>query len=49
MDAVFVDVFGTVVDWYGGIVCDGDRLGATKKLDVDWGKFAVAWRTKYLP
>jgi FMN phosphatase YigB (HAD superfamily) len=27
VDAVFFDAFGTVVDWYGGVVRDGERLG----------------------
>lgn len=49
VDAVFFDVFGTVVDWYGGVVRDGEKLGEEKGLEVDWGAFAVAWRTRYLP
>ena len=49
VDVVFFDVFGTVVDWYGGVVRDGEKLGKEKGLKVDWGAFAVAWRTRYLP
>jgi 2-haloacid dehalogenase len=49
VDAVFFDVFGTVVDWYGGVVRDGERLGEEKGLEVDWCAFAVAWWTRYLP
>ena len=35
MDAVLFALFGTVVDWHGGVVRDGEKLGATKRLDVD--------------
>lgn len=43
------DVFGTVVDWRGTIVAEGERLGAAKGLRVDWGHFADAWRARYRP
>ncbi|MEO7128600.1 MAG: haloacid dehalogenase type II [Rhodoferax sp.] len=39
------DVFGTVVDWHGGIVREVTALG----LDVDAGEFALAWRAGYQP
>ncbi|TAM49087.1 MAG: haloacid dehalogenase type II [Burkholderiaceae bacterium] len=39
------DVFGTVVDWHGGIVREVTALG----LDVDAGAFALAWRAGYQP
>jgi 2-haloacid dehalogenase len=39
------DVFGTIVDWHGGIM----REVRAMKLDVDPGKFALAWRAGYVP
>ncbi len=39
------DVFGTVVDWHGGIM----REVRAMKLDVDPDKFALAWRAGYMP
>lgn len=39
------DVFGTVVDWYGSIARDIDA----RKLGVDGGEFALAWRAGYKP
>ena len=39
------DVFGTVVDWHGGI-----RREARQMLpDVDADAFALAWRAGYYP
>jgi 2-haloacid dehalogenase len=49
VEALVFDVFGTVVDWRGGVVRDGERLGETKGLDVDWAAFADAWREAYQP
>jgi len=43
--ALCFDVFGTVVDWYGSIAAEVDRLG----LPVDGGEFALAWRAGYAP
>ena len=39
------DVFGTVVDWYGGIKREVDAL----ELGIDGGEFALAWRAGYQP
>ncbi len=48
--ALAFDVFGTVVDWYGSIVREGQTLGESKGItDVDWGRFAGAWRAAYRP
>ncbi len=47
--ALTFDVFGTVVDWRGTIVAEGERLSAEKSLRVDWGRFADAWRARYRP
>jgi 2-haloacid dehalogenase len=34
--ALVFDVFGTVVDWRGSIVREGEALSAAKGRDVDW-------------
>lgn len=49
VEAVLFDVFGTVVDWRGGIIRDGEELGREKEIDVDWASFADAWREEYHP
>jgi len=43
--ALTFDIFGTVVDWYGSIAAEIERLG----LPVDGGEFALAWRAGYEP
>ena len=43
--ALTFDVFGTVVDWYGSIAAEVQRIG----LPVDGGAFALAWREGYAP
>ena len=43
------DVFGTVVDYYSTIILEGAEINRAKGLDIDWGKFALAWRGKYVP
>jgi 2-haloacid dehalogenase len=47
--ALTFDVFGTVVDWRSSIIREGAALGKAKGLDVDWAKFADAWRGRYQP
>src|SRR3954463_14514901 len=47
--ALAFDVFGTVVDWRGSIIREGELLGAAKGLKVDWPAFADAWRAGYRP
>lgn len=39
------DVFGTVVDWHGGIAAEVERA----LPGVDGGAFALAWRAGYRP
>jgi len=43
------DVFGTVVDWRSSVIAEGEQLGKSKGLDVDWAAFADAWRAIYRP
>jgi 2-haloacid dehalogenase len=47
--ALTFDVFGTVVDYRGTIIHEGERLNRTKELQVDWAAFADAWRARYRP
>ena len=47
--ALIFDVFGTVVDWRGSLIREGEELGRRKNLDVDWAAFADEWRGRYAP
>jgi len=47
--ALVFDVFGTVVDWRGSIIREGQLLGAQKNLNADWAAFADRWRGGYGP
>jgi 2-haloacid dehalogenase len=41
------DVFGTVVDWRGSIIAEGESYWRGKGLTFDWAEFADAWRGGY--
>ena len=47
--ALTFDVFGTVVDWRGGIARELAALGAARGFSVDANAFALAWRARYQP
>jgi 2-haloacid dehalogenase len=47
--ALVFDTFGTVVDWRGSIVQEGEAWGKTKGITVDWARFADQWRAGYAP
>ena len=47
--ALTFDVFGTTVDHRGTIIAEGEALGRTKGITVDWAKFADTWRAGYKP
>ena len=47
--ALAFDVFGTVVDWRGGVIRAGEELARSRDLDADWPRFADAWRGRYVP
>lgn len=47
--ALAFDVFGTVVDWRGGVIRAGEDLAREKNLNIDWPAFADAWRARYTP
>ena len=42
--ALVFDVFGTVVDWRGSVIREGEALGRAKGFEVDWARFADEWR-----
>ena len=44
--AMTFDVFGTVVDWRSSIVREGEQLTARTGIEVDWPRFADAWRAR---
>jgi 2-haloacid dehalogenase len=43
------DVFGTVVDWRGGVAAEMATVAKERQLTVDALAFADGWRSKYLP
>ena len=47
--ACVFDVFGTVVDWRGSIIAEGEARWSTRVPGLDWGAFADAWRGQYHP
>jgi 2-haloacid dehalogenase len=47
--ALTFDTFGTVVDYRSSIIAEGEALGKAKSLNVDWARFADAWRAGYAP
>jgi 2-haloacid dehalogenase len=47
--ALVFDTFGTVVDWRGSIVEEGNAWGKTKGITVDWARLADRWRAGYAP
>jgi len=49
ISALTFDVFGTVVDWRTSVIREGETFGKARRLSVDWGKFADAWRGLYQP
>lgn len=47
--ALTFDVFGTVVDWRGSIIAEGQAFSRSRHIEVDWPKFADRWRAGYGP
>ena len=48
--AMVFDTFGTVVDWRGSIIAEGESYWKLRQgVDIDWPAFADAWRSKYRP
>jgi 2-haloacid dehalogenase len=47
--ALTFDVFGTVVDWRGGIAREAAAFFGPRGIERDWNDFALAWRARYQP
>ncbi len=47
--ALFFDVFGTLVDWRGGVAREAARVLEPLGYAIDWLAFADAWRDQYQP
>jgi 2-haloacid dehalogenase len=47
--ALVFDVFGTLVDWRSSIARESRAILAPLGVDIDWEKFADAWRDQYQP
>ena len=47
--ALCFDIFGTVVDWRGSLIREGQSLQARLGLAADWAALADAWRAGYKP
>jgi 2-haloacid dehalogenase len=47
--ALAFDVFGTVVDWHGGVAREAAALAAQHGIEGDWPAFANDWRAGYMP
>ena len=47
--ALVFDTFGTVVDWRGSIIAEGEVWGKSKGITIDWGRIADRWRAGYAP
>jgi 2-haloacid dehalogenase len=45
--ALFFDVFGTLVDWRGGVAREAEAVLAPQGYALDWLAFADAWRGEY--
>ena len=47
--AIVFDTFGTLVDWRGSVIAEGEAWGKSKGVKVDWPLFAEHWRNGYQP
>lgn len=48
--AVIFDTYGTVVDWRGSVIAEGQALARKKNIEgVDWAAFTDAWQASYRP
>jgi len=47
--ALCFDVFGTVVDWRGGVAREAEAVLGAKGHRLDWPGFADRWRALYQP
>ena len=49
VEALFFDVFGTLVDWRTSVAREAEAALKPLGYDLDWLKFADAWRGQYQP
>jgi 2-haloacid dehalogenase len=49
VEALFFDVFGTLVDWRSSVAREAERILAALGHNLDWVAFAGAWRAEYQP
>ncbi len=49
VQALIFDVFGTLLDWHGGVAREASRILGPFRPDLDGGAFARAWRDRYQP
>lgn len=49
IQALFFDVFGTLVDWRSGVAREAQAILAPLGYSIDWVEFADAWRNLYQP
>jgi 2-haloacid dehalogenase len=49
VQAIFFDVFGTLVDWRSGVAREAKRVLQPRGQSLDWTAFADAWRAEYQP
>ncbi|HZD88592.1 MAG TPA: haloacid dehalogenase type II, partial [Pseudolabrys sp.] len=49
VQALFFDVFGSLVDWRTSVAREGERILAPLGYGLDWLAFADAWRAEYQP
>ena len=47
--ALFVDVFGTIVDWRTSVARESENILGPLGYKLDWTAFADAWRGEYQP
>ena len=47
--ALLFDVFGTLVDWRGGVAREARAALSPLGIAIDWLAFADAWRAEYQP
>ncbi|MDT7834204.1 haloacid dehalogenase type II [Aquabacterium sp. OR-4] len=47
--ALVFDVFGTLVDWRGGVAREAELALAPLGLQADWAELADDWRAQYQP
>jgi 2-haloacid dehalogenase len=49
VQALFFDVFGTLVDWRSGVAAAAQALLKPRGIELNWLAFADAWRDQYQP